>query len=102
MKKFNTNIRRFIHFITVDIWRIPLEELPKRKSFLYRQLRIILLAYRGFKEDRVQLRASALTYFTMLSIVPVLALIFGIARGFGIESLIQEELMKNFEGQREI
>ncbi len=102
MKKFNENIRRFIHFITIDIWRIPLEELPKRKSFLYKQLRMILLAYRGFKEDRVQLRASALTYYTMLSFVPVLALIFGIARGFGIESLIQEELMKNFEGQREI
>jgi membrane protein len=102
VKKFKENIRRFIHFITIDIWRIPLEELPKRKSFLYRQLRMILLAYRGFKEDRVQLRASALTYYTMLSFVPVLALIFGIARGFGIESLIQEELMKNFEGQREI
>ena len=102
MNRFSDNIRHFVHFITIDIWRIPLEELPKRKSFLYRQLRMILLAYRGFKEDRVQLRASALTYFTMLSIVPVLALIFGIARGFGIESLIQEELMKNFEGQREV
>ena len=102
MKKFSGNIRKLIHFITVDIWRIPLEELPKRKSFLLRQLRMILLAYRGFKEDRIQLRASALTYYTMLSFVPVLALIFGIARGFGIESLIQDELMKNFEGQREV
>ena len=102
VNKFSDNIRRFVHFITIDIWRIPLEELPKRKSFLYRQLRMILLAYRGFKEDRIQLRASALTYYTMLSFVPVLALIFGIARGFGIESLIREELMKNFEGQREV
>ncbi len=102
MKKFRDNIKRFIHFITVDIWRVPLEELPKSKSILYRQLRIILLAYRGFKEDRVGLRASALTYYTMLSIVPVLALIFGIARGFGIETLIREQLMKNFEGQRDV
>ncbi len=102
MGKFSKGFRELIHFITVDIWRVPLEELPKRKSLLYKQLRIMLLAYRGFKEDRVQLRASALTYYTMLSIVPVLALIFGIARGFGIETVIREELMKNFEGQREI
>jgi len=102
VNKFSSNIKQFIHFITVDIWRIPLEELPKRKSFLYSQLRIILLAYRGFKEDRVQLRSSALTYYTMLSLVPVLALIFGIARGFGIETLIREQLMKNFQGQREV
>ncbi len=102
MSRFSERFRDLVHFITVDIWRVPLEELPKRKSFLYKQLRILILAYRGFKEDRVQLRASALTYYTMLSIVPVLALIFGIARGFGIETLIQEELMKSFEGQREV
>jgi len=102
VNKFRNKIRHFLHFITVDIWRTPLEELPKGKSILYNQLRIILLAYRGFREDRVGLRASALTYYTMLSLVPVLALVFGIARGFGIENMIREQLMNNFEGQREV
>ncbi len=102
MRNFKDIISDVIHFITVDIWRIPLEELPKRKSFFYRQLRIILLAFRGFMEDKVQLRASALTYYSMLAIVPVLAMIFGIAKGFGIEHKVSEELIKNFHGQEAV
>ncbi len=102
MKKFKYLITRSIHFITVDIWRIPLEELPRHKSFLYRQLRVIMLLVRGLSEDKVQVRASALTYYTLLSIVPVLAMLFGIAKGFGLEARVTEELMKNFQGQQEV
>jgi len=102
VEKFKDIITRLIRFISVDIWRIPLEELPKHKSFFYRQLRIIVLAFRGFSEDKVQVRASALTYYTLLSIVPVLALIFGIAKGFGLEARVTQELMNNFQGQKEV
>jgi membrane protein len=89
---------KIVDFISVDIWRLSLEDLPFGKSFAVRQLRIILLALRGFDEDRCFLRASALTFYSLLSIVPVVAMLFGIAKGFGFESILKKELIEKFPG----
>jgi membrane protein len=76
-------ISNFFSFIRAGIWRIRLADLPFGKSFLIRQLRIIILAFRGYDEDRCLLRASSLTFYTLLSIVPVAAMFFGVAKGAG-------------------
>ncbi|MFW6226853.1 MAG: YihY/virulence factor BrkB family protein, partial [Bacteroidota bacterium] len=67
-----------------------------------RQLRIILLALRGFNENRVQARASELTYYSILSIVPIMAMIIGVAKGFGFNQRVEAEIKKALEGQKEI
>jgi membrane protein len=95
-------LRRAVAYITVDIWRIRLEDLPFGKSFVIRQLRIILLTVRGFISDRCFYRASSLTFYTLLSIVPVAAMLFGIAKGFGFEKLLEKELYQQFSGQQEV
>ena len=95
-------ITKFITFIRIDIWRIRLADLPFGKSFLIRQLRTIILAISGYDKDRCVLRASSLTFFTLLSIVPIAAVFFGIAKGFGFERRLQEELFERFPGQEEI
>jgi membrane protein len=85
-------IKKALHFIKTEIWDIELKTYPPVLGFLIRQLRIILLATRGFRENRIQLRASALTYYSMLSIVPVAAMVFGIAKGFGFQKRLENEL----------
>ncbi len=60
------------------------------------------LAFKGFNEDEVQLRASALTYYSVLSIVPLIALVFGIAKGFGFETYLEEEMLTRFSGQETV
>jgi membrane protein len=71
------------------IWHTPLSELSKRKSFLIKQLRIIVLAVRGFLNNKIQLRASALTLYTLLSIIPVVAILLAIAKGFGLDENLE-------------
>ena len=68
-----------VQFVSGDIWRTRLSDMPPWKSRFIRMLRVLLLAIRGFKEDACMLRASSLTFYTMLSIVPVAAMAFGIA-----------------------
>ncbi len=65
-------------------------------------LRIFLISLNQFASDRCSLRASALTFFSLLSIVPVLAMSFGIAKGFGLDKLLREKLLENVQGQQEI
>jgi len=96
------SISKLISFIKTDIWRIRLKDIPKKKYMLIKPLQIILLAFRGFDEDKCQLRASALTYYSLLSIVPVFAMAFGIAKGFGFEKLLQVQVLDKLPGQEEV
>ncbi|MCP4671283.1 MAG: YihY/virulence factor BrkB family protein [Desulfobacula sp.] len=64
--------------------------------------KVIVFAVKGFKEDRCDLRASSLTLFTLLSIVPVMAMAFGIAKGFGFQTMLEKQVLELFAGQEEI
>ncbi|MBW2326737.1 MAG: YihY/virulence factor BrkB family protein [Deltaproteobacteria bacterium] len=91
-----------INFINTDIWRIRKKDLPRMKYFLIKQLRILLLATRGFGQDQCPLRASALTFYSILSIVPMVAMAFGIAKGFGFQEILENQLMEKFSGQEDV
>jgi membrane protein len=102
IKKPIVDIQKIKKFVEKDVWSIQLSDYPPPRRLALHTLRILLLAYRGFIEDRVLLRASALTYFTLMSIVPILAMGFGIAKGFGVDKYLEDQLIQNFQGQEQI
>ena len=95
-------LSRLLKFLKIDIWNIQSRHLSGKKSFLLRQLRLILLAAHGIRENRLQLRASALTYYTLLAIVPVMAMGFAIAKGFGFETSLEQRLLQEFPGHETV
>ena len=106
-KKDKSRIERFkaflnwaIHFVTYDIWRITENEVSGLKELYINAIKTIILAIRGFLNENLQTRASALTYSTMLAIVPLLAVLLGIAKGFGFQNTVREELLDYFPGHQ--
>lgn len=97
-----TALTKKIAFIKTDIWRIRSRELPRVKAAGIRLLRIVILSARGFENHDCLFRASALTFYSLLSIVPVLAMAFGIAKGFGFEATLENQLFQTFQGQEEV
>lgn len=95
-------IQELTDFVLNKLWSIRLGDLPPRKAMFYRYIRVLVLSIRKFIDDRLQFPASALTFFSMLSVVPVLALGFGIAKGFGYEKFLQQELTNNLKGHQEV
>jgi membrane protein len=89
-----TVISRIIHFVKTGIWEIRLKDLSPIQAFLIKYLRVILLASRGFIRDNCQKTASVLTYFSLLNLVPVVAVAFAIAKGFGLEKLIEKQILQ--------
>lgn len=87
---------------TKEYWSLNKEPENTRKRFLIKQLRILSLALKGFSEDKVQVRASALTYYTLLSIVPIAAMIFGVAKAFGLNESLRDSIMEGFASQKEV
>jgi membrane protein len=92
-------IKKIVHFFKTEIWTLEMRSRSGRRGFIIRQFKIITFAFKGFFEDRAALRASSLTYFTMLSIVPIFAMAFGFAKGFGFEDRMNEFIDNSFQEQ---
>ncbi|MBF0254045.1 MAG: YihY/virulence factor BrkB family protein, partial [Candidatus Omnitrophica bacterium] len=95
-------IQRLRIFIERDLWRIRAHKLSRTRSILVRSIRIPVLAARQFYKDNCQLRASALTFYSLLSIVPVFAMAFGIAKGFGLEKILQTQLYEKIPAHGDV
>jgi len=92
----------FISFIRTDIWRVRLKHLSRPKALVIRTIRVMLIVFRGINLDNCHLRASALTFYTLLSIVPVTAMAFAVAKGFGFQKMLHEQLVEQLAGHEEI
>ena len=98
MKKKITDIWKFI---TYDIWRITEDEVTRTKFSVYNVIKTIYLCINRFTKDRIVNKASALTYSTLLAIVPILAIVFAIARGFGVSTIMEHQFRNGFGGATE-
>jgi len=97
----NKRIATLWKFLTYDIWRITEDEVTKTTFSLYNIIKTIYLCINRFTKDRLVNKASALTYSTLLAIVPILAIVFAIARGFGFDNLMESQIVQGFGGPSE-
>jgi membrane protein len=101
-EKKNNFFYNIFEFQQSGIWKIRLSDQSPVKRLLIKSLQVILLAISGFHKDKCYLMASALTFWSLLSIVPVAALAFGIASGFGFEKLFEKLLLEKMPGQEDV
>ncbi|HET9599071.1 MAG TPA: YihY/virulence factor BrkB family protein, partial [Anaeromyxobacteraceae bacterium] len=76
-------LERLRAFFVHRIWAVRLDRLDPGRALLYGASRVGYAAVHGFVRNRVTVRAAALTYYTVLSLVPFLAFSFAILKGFG-------------------
>src|SRR5690554_5608085 len=99
--KLQKIVQQSKHFVQEELWKSRLTKKSKLFSLSIAFLRILVIAIRSFIQDKCQQKASALTYYTLMAIVPIAAMAFGIAKGFGfdnyLESYLQEMLADNQE-----
>jgi membrane protein len=85
---------KVIRFFQSTIWDMRLADLPFPKAVLVRGVRIIVMAVEKFRADHCQRNASILTYYSLLNIVPLFAVVFAIAKGFGLEKLVVRQIVQ--------
>ena len=91
-----------IQFFQTDIWRINQGDVSPVKFLFLEILKKLILAVRFFTAKRAMQKASALTYSTLLAIVPITAVVFAIARGFGYSKYIEVWFRGAFESQPQV
>ena len=93
------DINQIKSFLLEDIWRVTDDEVSKKRGMFYNAIKIVTLSIKEFTERRIVNKASALTYNTLLAIIPILAILFAIARGFGFANLLEDQFRSGLEGQ---
>ena len=88
-----------VAFLTFVFWNISSSDRSVKRIGLYNVMKSFMLALQNIRGEHLAMRAGALTYSTLLSIVPILAVLFAIARGFGFQNIVESELFRYFSGQ---
>ena len=102
MKNTLQLIKKMYRFARYDVWRITESELTRGWRFLYRLIKVIVLSVRGFFNDELNLKASALTYSILFAIVPIFAIVLAVAKGFGFETAVEYWLNNSFLKNTEV
>jgi membrane protein len=85
-------------FTGTDVWLVEVDKLPRLKSVFYKQLQLTLYVWREFWQDNSLLRASGLTYTTLLTLVPLLALMFALLKGLGVQKALEPFFLERLTG----
>ena len=93
----NKHLQQIREFIQYDLWRQPHMEIhAPKKRWLYRFLQTIILVARGFKDQVLVVRANSLSFALLFAFIPMMALIYAIARGFGFEEIVKSTISSSF------
>jgi membrane protein len=102
MRKIQDNAVKIARFLSTHVWQMEKNELPRIQALAVFLLRMVSLTARKFIRDNCALRASALTFYSLLSVVPIMALVFGLAKGFGLDQRLENQLYQRLAGQQEV
>ena len=89
-------IKMVVKFLTKDIWALDFRELSNAHKRLVKSVQALILTARGFTKERVGREAVALSQFTILAFIPMIALILFISHGFGVDRVLYEQLTASF------
>jgi len=94
METGKSRVKRVRDFITDDVWDVEIQSLSRLRRLGVNFIRVSNLVIRGFIKDECPLHASALTFNTLMSIVPVLALSLSIAKGLGAGDTVRDRIQE--------
>lgn len=86
-------IKKQIEYVSSGVWSDP------RKTMKVRLVKTINLTVQAFLNRDLQIKSMAITYQTVLAMVPALALLLAISKGFGFQDIVEKELYTYFPSQ---
>lgn len=96
-----SHYRRIINFLIIDIWHLELSELSRFKARVIKYLKVFILTIRGFGMDKAGMQATTLSFFSAMSVVPFIAVLFAVTKGFGYSDRLVELIYTYFSGNEE-
>mgnify|MGYP003301939381 CR=1 FL=1 len=99
--KITRKTYRLKRFIRDDIWTLELENLSKAKARFVKYLKVMMITIKTFSSEKIGFQAVALSFFSTMSVVPFIAIVFAITGGFGLADKLKEFLYDYFNNSQQ-
>lgn len=79
-------------FLFEDVWLADVTAIPFWDRLRVHLTRVGVTAVKSYKQDKCGLQAAALTYITLVSLVPMIAIMFSFTKGLGMQRLLLDKI----------
>ena len=93
-------IYKIKNFIKDDIWTLDMEDLSKAKARFIKYMKVMVITIKTFANERIGFQAVALSFFSTMSVVPFIAIMFAITGGLGLADKLKELLYAYFNNSQ--
>lgn len=94
-------IKKLKDFFKDDIWNIDQEDISKAKARFIKYVKVMIITIKTFANERIGFQAVALSFFSTMSVVPFIAIMFAITGGLGLADKLKELLYSYFENSQQ-
>ncbi len=102
MRKIFRKTYRLKKYFTDDIWSLDLDNLSEAKARFVRYMKVLILTIKTFSGEKIGFQAVALSFFSTMSVVPFIAIVFAVTGGFGLDDKLRELLYDYFTNSQQI
>ena len=102
MKRLTNRTRRLKRFFSDDIWTLEMEELSRAKARFIKYMKVMMITIKTFSSEKIGFQAVALSFFSTMSVIPFVAIVFAVTGGFGLADKLKEFLYDYFNNSQQV
>ena len=96
MKRLRNKTYRLKSFFSEEIWQLEMEELSRAKARFVKYIKVLIITIKTYSQQKIGPQAVALSFFSVMAVVPFMALVFAITGGLGLADRLKEMVYANF------
>ena len=97
MRRIAKKTYRLKNFFKEDIWQMELEELSRAKARFIKYMKVLLITIKTFSAEKIGFQAVAPSFFSTMSVVPFIAIVFAVTGGLGLADKLKGFLYAYFD-----
>lgn len=101
MKRIAKRTSKLKSFLRDDIWELELEELSKARARFIKYMKVLIITIKTFSAEKIGFQAVALSFFSTMSVVPFIAIVFAVTGGLGLADKLEILLYSYFENSQQ-
>ena len=102
MKRIVRKTYKLKNFFNEDIWKLELEELSKARARFVKYMKVLLITIKTFSAEKIGFQAVTLSFFSTMSVVPFIAIVFAVTGGLGLADKLKEFLYAYFNNSQQV
>lgn len=101
MKKILKGTSKLKNFLRDDIWELEMEELSKVRARFIKYMKVLIITIKTFSAEKIGFQAVALSFFSTMSVIPFIAIMFAVTGGFGLAHKLETILYGYFKNSEQ-